>query len=214
VHESEDTLFAWFHARGKPPAWEVPVLREGAPGGWTPWRFERHEVRTHVQDMGENILDRAHFAHVHDMDDPGEARFDVRFEGPVMRVEQELQMAGPDGARVTSRTENWGPGLSLTRVDAGRVRSVTFITHTPVERERVDFRLAFSIRRLDDPEATAAVERMNREVVCAQARQDIPIWERKIYREKPVLTDRDGPVHAYRRWYRQFYSEDEEAIPR
>ncbi len=37
-------------------------------------------------------------------------------------------------------------------------------------------------------------------------RQDIGIWENKIYCEKPMLTRGDGPIHQLRRWYSQFYS--------
>jgi phenylpropionate dioxygenase-like ring-hydroxylating dioxygenase large terminal subunit len=204
VLERDDRIFAWFHAQGAPPAWTLPTIREGDPARWTDWVTERYEVRTHVQDMGENILDRAHFLHVHDMEEARAPRFEVAFEGPAMTVEQTVKMTA--GSEVTSRTSNWGPGISLTRVDVGRVHALTFITHTPIEPERVEFQLSFSMHRLDDPQATAAVERKNREVTNAQARQDMPIWENKVYRERPILTPLDGPVHDYRRWYRQFYS--------
>ena len=29
-------------------------------------------------------------------------------------------------------------------------------------------------------------------------------WENKRYRERPLLSDGDGPILAFRRWYRQF----------
>ncbi|NNL65059.1 MAG: Rieske 2Fe-2S domain-containing protein [Myxococcales bacterium] len=206
VREIDGHLFAWHHARGEPPSWEPPVLREGDPARWTPWIRERHEVRTHVQDMAENILDRAHFVHVHDMEEAAAPRFEIRFDGPAMTVEQNLKMTHAAGREVASRTTNHGPGLSLTRVDVGQVHSVTFIAHTPIDADRVAFELAFSMHRLADPEATAAIERINRELVNAQALQDMPIWEHKIYRAKPILTALDGPVHAFRRWYRQFHS--------
>ena len=34
--------------------------------------------------------------------------------------------------------------------------------------------------------------------------QDFPIWENKVYRERPVLCDGDGPIHEFRRWAAQF----------
>jgi len=211
VRESDDRIFAWFHAKDAAPSWELPEIRDGDPERWTPWLSERYEVRTHVQDIAENILDRAHFVHVHDMEEPAAPRFEARFEGPAMTVEQNMKMTHEAASEVASRTTNWGPGISITRVDVGRVHSVTFITHTPIEPERVEFSLAFSMHRLADPEATAAIERMNREIVNLQARQDMPIWEHKIYRAKPILTALDGPVHDYRRWYRQFYSSWDES---
>ena len=39
----------------------------------------------------------------------------------------------------------------------------------------------------------------------SQWRQDLRIWERKSYQERPLLVREDGPIHALRRWYRQFY---------
>jgi hypothetical protein len=54
--------------------------------------------------------------------------------------------------------------------------------------------------------ATAAIAELNDKVTNEQFTQDVPIWEHKIYREKPPLTAVDGPVAQYRRWFRQFYS--------
>jgi nitrite reductase/ring-hydroxylating ferredoxin subunit len=205
LRELDDRIFAWFHAAGEAPSWEPPAIRDGDPERWTEWVTERYEVRTHVQDMAENILDRAHFLHVHDMEPPDAPRFEISFDGPAMTVEQNMKMSGT-AADVASRTTNWGPGISLTRVDVGQIHSVTFITHTPIEPELVEFQLSFSMHRLGDPAATDHVERLNRAVVNLQASQDMPIWENKIYRERPILTALDGPVHDYRKWYRRFYS--------
>ena len=41
----------------------------------------------------------------------------------------------------------------------------------------------------------------------AQWREDIDIWENKIYRNKPMLTSNDGPVHLMRKWYKQFFTD-------
>jgi hypothetical protein len=41
----------------------------------------------------------------------------------------------------------------------------------------------------------------------------VPIWENQVYRDRPPLTSVDGPVSQYRRWFRQFYSDPEEALP-
>jgi len=132
----------------------------------------------------------------------------VRFDGPRMIVEQTLKVTAPPGAgvEVLARTVNSGPGISATVVSFGAVETLTFITHTPVEEERVELQLSFCMRRLADASAAAAVEKLNRDFINTQFRQDIPIWENKIYRERPLLTALDGPIPEYRRWYRQFYS--------
>ena len=40
-----------------------------------------------------------------------------------------------------------------------------------------------------------------------QVENDMPIWEHKIYLESPTLYDGDGPIHQYRKWFKQFYGE-------
>ncbi len=210
TQEQEGIVFAWFHALGAEPEWEPPALRPGGAAAWTGWTTEAYEVRTHVQDMGENILDQAHFGNVHDMERPDGGRFEVQFDGPRMIVEQSLQTKGtsPGGAvEVVARTVNSGPGLSETRVAFGPVETLTFLTHTPLDEEHVELRLHFCMRRIEDQAAMADIERMNRSFVNEQFRQDIPIWENKVYRERPPLTAVDGPIPDYRRWYRQFYSD-------
>jgi hypothetical protein len=59
---------------------------------------------------------------------------------------------------------------------------------------------------LDDDAATASIAELNDKVTNTQFTQDVPIWENKMYRERPPLTHVDGPIVQYRRWFRQFYS--------
>ncbi|WP_263407203.1 hypothetical protein [Nocardia colli] len=39
--------------------------------------------------------------------------------------------------------------------------------------------------------------------------KDFPIWQNKIYADRPRLVKGDGPIMAYRRWARQFYNSAE-----
>jgi 3-ketosteroid 9alpha-monooxygenase subunit A len=63
------------------------------------------------------------------------------------------------------------------------------------------------MKRLSDPAATRAVAELNERITNDQFRQDVPIWEHRAWVERPRLTELDGPVAQYRRWYRQFYSD-------
>ena len=60
---------------------------------------------------------------------------------------------------------------------------------------------------LADEAATESISELNAQVTNLQFTQDVPIWEHKVYRERPMLTAVDGPVARYRRWFRQFYSD-------
>ena len=54
---------------------------------------------------------------------------------------------------------------------------------------------------LDDQASTHAGAELNDQVANLQFAQDVPIWENKIYRERPILTKVDGLVTQYRRWF-------------
>jgi hypothetical protein len=42
---------------------------------------------------------------------------------------------------------------------------------------------------------------------CKQIEQDIPIWESKIYRDRPQLARGEGAITEFRAWARQSYEE-------
>jgi nitrite reductase/ring-hydroxylating ferredoxin subunit len=208
LSECNGFVHVWFHARGEAPSYEIDRFREDE-SHWTPWRTSRYRVRVHVQDLTENILDRAHFASVHDMAPPDEERFEVRFEGARLVVEQVLKVTAvsTEGVQVLSRTVNSGPGVSVTEVRQGPLHMLNYITQTPIDDEWTDVCIHFSMERLADEAATRAVAELNERITNEQFRQDVPIWEHRAWLERPRLTAQDGPIAKYRRWYRQFYSQ-------
>jgi len=211
VCEVNGFTFVWFHAKEEQPDYEPRSYRDDE-AAWTDWRVNAYRVRVHVQDMTENILDRGHFHAVHDMAAPEEEHFSIAFEGPRLVVEQRLRVtaASAEGVDVLSRTTNCGPGISANEVSQGPLDMLTYITQTPIDDEQTDVRLHFSMRRLPDEDATRRVMELNDRITNEQFRQDVPIWENKTWRARPPLTEVDGPVAAYRRWYRRFYSDWDE----
>lgn len=207
VCERNGRIFVWHHAEGRPPAYEVLPYREDG-SRWTPWRSHAHRVRVHVQDLTENILDRAHFVAVHDMAPPEREHFEVVFDGPSMIVDQIMKVTAvsEQGVEVRSRTTTCGPGIVAVEVRQGPLEMLTYITQTPVDDEITEVHLLFSMKHLPDEDATRAVSELNDRITNEQFAQDVPIWENKVYRERPPLTAVDGPVTRYRRWFRQFYS--------
>jgi 3-ketosteroid 9alpha-monooxygenase subunit A len=207
VCERNGLVYVWHHAKDEAPGYEVIGYR-GDEERWTPWRCNAYRVRVHVQDLTENILDRAHFVSVHDMARPEREHFEVRFEGTSLVVDQLMKVTAVSarGVEVRSRTTTCGPGIAAVEVKQGPLDMLTYITQTPIDDELTDVRLYFSMRRLPDEAATLAVSELNDRITNLQFTQDVPIWENKIYRERPALTELDGPVAQYRRWFRQFYS--------
>ena len=76
-----------------------------------------------------------------------------------------------------------------------------FQSHTPIAplRQHVRFRW-FSDSDVSKIQAAFIVGNW-----VSQWRQDIGIWERKIYQQQPLLSRGDGPIHQLRKWYSQFY---------
>ena len=76
-----------------------------------------------------------------------------------------------------------------------------FQTHTPVEalKQRVTFRW-FAARRVPRIFASYVIGNW-----ISQWRQDVRIWQGKIYRRHPLGAADDGPLGRMRAWYRQFY---------
>lgn len=206
VCERNGVILVWHHAGGEPPQFDVRTYR--TEGEWTPWRVDTYRVRIGLQDLTENIIDRSHFWTVHDMEPPKDPVFDVSFDGATMVVDQTISVTAvaDAGYEVRARTTTCGPGVVAVEVQEGSLQMLTYITQTPVDDERTEITIAFSMVALDDPAASAAIAELNAQVTNEQFTQDVPIWENKIYRERPPLTAVDGPVTQYRRWFRQFYS--------
>ncbi|MYH14420.1 MAG: Rieske 2Fe-2S domain-containing protein [Gammaproteobacteria bacterium] len=77
----------------------------------------------------------------------------------------------------------------------------------PIDEETVVQHFHVSYR---NPEDDARIHRIGQAFdaeVNRQFREDIAIWESKIYQPDPQLCDGDGPVGKYRNWAKQFYFE-------
>jgi 3-ketosteroid 9alpha-monooxygenase subunit A len=207
VCERNGRIFVLHHGDGLPPNYEVTGYRPDE-SEWTPWRSNSYRVRVHVQDLTENIIDRSHFSAVHDMAAPDSDHFEVRFEGTSMIVDQSLKVTAVDvaGYEIQTTSTTCGPGIVAVEVSQDPIEMLTYITQTPIDEELTEINLCFSMKALPDEEATQSISELNDRITNEQFTQDVPIWENKIYRERPMLTKNDGPVAQYRRWFRQFYS--------
>ena len=189
VCERNGHIFVWHHAGGISPSYEVVGYRP-IESRWTPWRTNSYRVRVHVQDLTENIIDRSHFAAVHDMAPPDRSHFEVRFEGVCMVVEQSLKVTAVDisGYEIQTISTTCGPGIVAVEVSQDPIEMLTYITQTPIDDEFTEVTLCFSMKALSDETATETISELNDRITKEQFTQDVPIWENKIYRDRPMLT--------------------------
>ena len=70
---------------------------------------------------------------------------------------------------------------------------------------QVDVRFSFMTKKVGNETVTANVGKAFIAEIERQLGQDIPIWEHKVMKDRPVLCDGDGPIGLFRRWCKQFY---------
>jgi phenylpropionate dioxygenase-like ring-hydroxylating dioxygenase large terminal subunit len=200
VVERSGLVFAWYHAEDGPPFYEVPEVPEFDDPAWLPPHLIEFRIATSCQEMAENNHDHAHFKYVHGTDAIPTASEQI--EGTYKRIE--------GGGLIR---ETFGLGLGVLRMPG----TMTFLsTVSPIDDDNVHVRWVFTApigesqsvevidgRRIDTgPNAAEAFARSFGEGVT----QDIPIWENKVYRERPVLTKGEAGIVAHRKWAAQFYS--------
>ncbi len=203
VAERNGLIMIWHHPEGISPTWEVPEVPEATSPDWSdPQRYE-WVVRTQAQEIAENASDSAHFHYVHQTANVPQT--EAAFEGPIRRSHNPVSLDTPKGkvdGAITSSA--FGLGLVTVRYQ-GICETLQIGSVTPIDEHRVLVRKSFTQQRVDGENPTGGVAAAILRNVVGQLEQDIPIWEAKIYRERPLLSSGDGPIAPFRRWARQFY---------
>lgn len=205
VDEVNGSLLAFWDARGRAPRWRVPAFAPCSSPEWTRVAERSWRIRSHPQEIGENIVDTAHILVLHGADRmPELAR--AEGDGPFFRVESKTPADDPSAAFVSGfRVTDHGLGYAALEFE-GAVQLFALARRTPVEGELVDVRVAFYAKRLAEDAATRAIGDAFVARFCAEFDADVPILESKVHWKQPLLCEADGPIAAWRRWARQFYA--------
>ena len=156
------------HLRLAPRRRRAAPVRRDAPTGttaatWTPWHVNTYRVRIGLQDLTENIIDRSHFWTVHDMEPPDDDRSTSPSTG--RRWWSTSTSRSPPSATRDSRSTParppTGPGIVAVEVREGALDMLTYITQTPVDDEITEITIHFSMKALDDEEATESIAELN-----------------------------------------------------
>ena len=196
VHETSGLLLVHYSESGEAPRWRLPDLPEWGETGWLGYETVSWRIRMHVQELTENIPDTAHFLYVHEV--PGTPRAEVEIKDHVYRQRSYFAETG----ETFTVQEAHGLGLVWLR-SAGRLVFLTAIT--PLDAQHCELKLLFLAREEDGARELSAESRALIQLIADTTARDVPIWEHKVYRERPVLVPADGPIAQLRRWARQFY---------
>ncbi len=198
--ERNGFVWAWYDATGSDPNFEIPTLDQINSPDWVESFRRTWQIKTQIQEMGENGVDSAHFPTVH-----GSAelpRSNVSENGAHRQAIQYTVLDTSKGrAKNVIEVNSSGMGFGFTHF-TGLCETISMNLMTPIDAESTEFSVVFLQRR---DEVGAGLAR----AICLDLEQqigeDIPIWENKLYRSKPLLCDGDGPIAEYRRWCAQFY---------
>ena len=208
VREVNQQILVWYHPEKEAPTWEPQVIPEASPDDsyWGDFQIFNWEINTHMQEMGENAVDAAHFHFVHGTDEVPENAFQA-FDGHERSGKFVTKQPTPRGViDGVIETKSFGPGLSIVRF-SGIYDTVLLANVTPIENEKTRAMYAFIQPKETEGSLGKTVGKAIIANICQQMEEDQIIWDRKQYFDKPLLCDGDGPFAKYRRWYSQFLVE-------
>jgi phenylpropionate dioxygenase-like ring-hydroxylating dioxygenase large terminal subunit len=202
VLEQNGFVASWFHDAGEAPSWKPDFIPETTNPDYELFQRRRWELTAHLQDLYENGFDVAHFKTLHGMDVKGVV---LTAEGPIMKLHLEFARDASNQSSAeglaTIRSAMFGPGLSLTRV-SGLLEGVSVQSLTPLEPGKMELTHNYYVHKDSNREVVSGFF----DYYAKDWELDMPLWNRKVFREQPVLAEGDGDIARFRKWYRQFYS--------
>jgi phenylpropionate dioxygenase-like ring-hydroxylating dioxygenase large terminal subunit len=198
------------------PHWEVPEIPETTAGDFARPIDDSRRARVHIQEMRENIVDESHFHFIHGQSKPPVQ--ELRPDGPFAEVRGQIhrRVLGWDITN-TFDVFMYGPGVMVVRVH-GPVISLTAVAlTTPVDDQTSELRMLYYLRKPAKlPFLVSFLKLVFRAEALKEVREEVRIWDHKVYRSNPVLLPHEKGIKALRRWYAQFYPVNapvEEATP-
>ena len=225
-----DMIFAWWGFEGRPPQWELPSGQLDQ-AGWSSLRIHTLRFPGHPQETTENSVDLAHLRYVHgygnvsrveriSVDGPRlESHFDFR---TVRKVAGFLKFT----MDVSARTFIHGLGYSNVEITENSIgmNMRLWVLATPVDGTLIDMSLASQVGPIHGPKRWIAglgflppkmrPHLMNSFISAfqvADVNQDVTIWSRKRYVNRPRLCRSDGEIIPFRAYCAQFYPDHREA---
>jgi 3-ketosteroid 9alpha-monooxygenase subunit A len=209
VRERNGLIFVWHDWAGpdSEPDWEIPVLQEHGASEWTDWKRALLHIDTDPREVLENVADRAHFGPVHSTNITHfENEFVDHTATQFNRGVAYPKGGGKDEFELTATY--FGPAYQITWME-GVLSSRLLLCHTPVRPGRIDLRFGAMLKLVKGDQAlTESFAEHYSANLDKGFREDIAIWENKVWRDRPVLCDGDGAIMKLRKWYRAFYAPD------
>lgn len=224
-------VFAWWSSVGRPPYFRLPLDTRNEDG-WTPVGLREFRLTTHPEYTTENSVDIAHLSHIHgyfDVHQVGSVTVDGAHLVSAFKFKRERSVLGSRLLfDVSVVTHLYGMGYSFVDITEHTipVRSRFWVLATPLDGTYMELVLANQTQEIDHVRRTILglgflPKRMRAKLTnyimlegqVNDVEQDLPVWNRKVFRPRPVLSRADGKIMLFRRYCEQFYP-DNESTPR
>jgi len=204
VAERNGMIFVWHDREKSQPDWEIPAIEEWDDPEFLPWRYAKLQIKTPPLAIAENLADAGHFIPVHNTH-PVPGSFSNTYTGHVGQQKIKAVAYPVHGGKdeFESTATYYGPAYQVTKM-YGKGLGVIINAHTPIDDDNVMLRFGVSMKAAEgmtDDLIDHFINNMRDGYL-----QDVQIWENKIYQDRPILCDGDGPIGEFRRWYSQFYT--------
>jgi cholesterol 7-dehydrogenase len=229
VCEYYNSICVWFHAEKAEPSYFPPVINEISDQAYRYCGKFVTEVNMHIQEFAENSTDFQHFQPLHGKmtipftnipipfitinhrpdwqcgKNPEDKHLAWFFDNADLSF-MNHQIPRSDTKAVITYVGPGGIVFFTFSTEIGNI--VLFQTHLPIgpARQIVQFHW-FADKRLPRFLVWYVVGSW-----IAQWKNDIMVWENKIFLQKPILVKADGPMFRLRRWFSQFYTESSSKI--
>ena len=209
VREQNQVIYVWYHPEGIEPTFEPELIPEAGTANedWGGFKIHTWDIDTHMQEIGENAADPAHFLYVHGTQNIPTPEV-MEFDGVNRTGRLVTRMTTPRGdIKGVIDNKSTGPGQATVRF-SGICETVLMANLTPVNQEHSKAFYAFIQKKIDGKEPVGGVADAIVADIHKQMEEDKIIWAHKKYFAKPMLCDNDGPFAKFRKWYSQFYAQD------
>eukprot|EP01095_Lingulamoeba_sp_RSL-Kostka_P014192 TRINITY_DN611_c3_g1_i1.p1 TRINITY_DN611_c3_g1~~TRINITY_DN611_c3_g1_i1.p1 ORF type:complete len:504 (-),score=140.15 TRINITY_DN611_c3_g1_i1:42-1553(-) len=219
VVEANQHIYVFYHSENEDPTWNPPVIPELNDGSFTKHGITKHEVSAHIQEIPENGSDVAHLNILHtDFVIHWLSKFITHTwtanwepgkndEKHLAKIDltQELNFFGKyiPLTHIDVKVTQTGPGIVSLHFDTVVGKLYVIETVTPIQPMLQEATHTIYA----DWKVPRFVAKIVLYSLSIQFERDIPIWNNKTFKNKPVLVKGDGAINKFRRWYSQFYTE-------
>lgn len=212
VQETGGIIFAYYDPLKREPQFTLPDIPEYKNKAWTSYYKLQWKVRGHIEEIAENAVDYSHFVELHTYTEmPKVEVFETNrhnFRVLLMSRRTCLGVNLPTSSDIVYH----GLGLVLSPCSAGNWNILAVLTPTPIDNEHIEINLSILFKKSKNPIKNWLFAHFLMPDIKKEFERDIPIWENKVYRTKPLLCVDDGPIMKLRKWAKQFYDADETVI--